>query len=289
VLLQVAIFVAALGATTPCPEPPRDPGLVEKKWEELSNQDVGPLGTKALGINPAKWRHAETENFVLHYRRVTEAHKVAREIEFDLWFVAKILTATPEQYARKSHVFVFEDEPEWKVFLPLSTMPEWTASFAHGDELFLNVRRTDATGKFDSQTLAHEATHAVVARIYPRQRWPLWLSEGFAEYMGGASVAARKNQTVKRHQQVLDSAELPLDQLVALTQYPSQREAVAQLYESSEKLVRFLMNDLPQDRFPKFVDAILGGENLKDALSHVYGDKINDYDTFVRRYQRFSK
>lgn len=35
-------------------------------------------------------------------------------------------------------------------------------------------------------TPAHETTHAVVARIYRRQRWPVWLGEGFAEYVGAA-------------------------------------------------------------------------------------------------------
>ena len=47
------------------------------------------------------------------------------------------------------------------------------------DDLFLDVRA--AQGGFDSQTLAHETTHAIVARIYGGRRWPLWLNEGFAE------------------------------------------------------------------------------------------------------------
>jgi hypothetical protein len=40
-------------------------------------------------------------------------------------------------------------------------------SLALGDELFLNVR--EQTGAFDSETVAHETTHAVVARIYGRR------------------------------------------------------------------------------------------------------------------------
>jgi len=53
------------------------------------------------------------------------------------------------------------------------------------DDLFLNVH---GTGKgFESHTLAHETTHAVVARIYRNRRWPVWLSEGFADYVADAS------------------------------------------------------------------------------------------------------
>lgn len=269
--------------------PPREVKLVDKKWEALTNHRVGANGQKALAINPSKWKHAETDNFIIHYRRVTEADKVAREIEYDLWFVAKSLGAKKEQYQSKSHVYVFEDEAEWKEFLPGTGMAEWTSSYAHGDELFLNVRRTEATARFDSGTLAHETTHAVVARLYPGDRWPIWLNEGFAEYMSGASIAARKNQTVKRHQRSLDYAGMPLDQMIALTDYPPDVDTVHQLYQTSEKLVRFLMNDLPKERFPKFVAAILGGKNLEAAFLEVYGDKYKDFDTFKKKYDRFQK
>jgi len=37
---------------------------------------------------------------------MTEAHKVAREIEYDIWFIAKALGAGKEQYQRKSHVYI---------------------------------------------------------------------------------------------------------------------------------------------------------------------------------------
>lgn len=268
---------------------PRDTKLEEKKWEELPNQEVSPQGREALDIDAKKWKHAETENFILHYRRVTEAKKVAREIEYDLWFVAKTLGAEKKDYARKSHVYVFEDEAEWKSFLGQMGLPEWVASYALGDELFLNVRQTAGANRFDSQTLAHETTHAVVARLYVGKNWPLWLGEGFAEYMGGASVAARKNQTVKRHQGKLRAADMPLEELVSLTNYPSDRELVSRLYQTSEQFVRFLMNDFPPDRFPKFIDAMLEGGDLQATVLKLYGDKVKDWSDFMRKYERFSK
>lgn len=263
---------------------------MEKPWDALSHRDVSEDGAKALAIEREKWKHAETENFILHYRRVTEAQKVAREVEWDLWFVATALGADRSRYQRRSHVYIFEDEAEWKRFLAQTSVPEWSASFAFGDELFLNVRRVGGGGSnFDSKTLAHEATHAVVARLFPRQRWPLWLNEGFAEYMGGASVAARKGQTVKRHQDELPAAEMPLARMEALTAYPADQEEVRQLYQSGEKFVRFLMNELPKERFTSFLAAVLGGQRAPDAVLSVYGDKIKDWEAFEKRYARFTK
>jgi hypothetical protein len=266
-----------------------DVPMVEKAFDPAWNQQIDPLGQKALAIRPQDWRHAETENFILHYRRVTEARKVAREVEFDLAFVAGQFGATKEQYARKSHVFIFEDDKEWHVFLAQTPVAPWAGSFAHGDELFLDLRNNGSGEAFDSRTLAHETTHAVVARIYPAARWPVWLNEGVAEYMGAASVAARKNQTVKRQEHNLNFASMPLDEMQALQTYPQDVVKVTQLYETGEKLIRFIMTELPRDRFVKFVKAVGGGESLQTALMEVYPDKLASYDDFEKKFARFSK
>jgi hypothetical protein len=273
--------------------PMRDVPLVEKKFEDLSNHNLSDDGKKALSINPEKWKHAETDNFILHYRRVTEAQKVAREVEYNLWYVATTLGATPDRYKRKSHVFIFEDGDEWKDFLDLSSIKtKWAASFAHGDDLYLNVRGGGNSGpgtSFDSHTLAHETTHAVIARLYPGERWPLWLNEGFAEYMGGASVAARKAQFAKRYERSLTMASMPLEKLATLTDYPDDPLQIPILYETSEKFVRFLITEHPKERFLKYIDAVVGGKTLQEAVLLVYGDKYKDWDAFEKRYEKFTK
>ncbi len=275
---------------TPNGQPPDDIPLVEKPFNQLSDQTYDALGQAALAIRPEEWKHAETENFILHYRRVTEAKKVAREVEYDLWFVAHSLGATKEQYSRKSHVFIFEDQNDWKNFLSQApNIPQWAASFAHGDNLFLSLRNTETGVPFDSRVLAHETTHAVVARLYPNVRWPLWLNEGFAEYMGAASVSARMGQPIQAHEHTLTFAGLSLDQLQQMKVYPQDPVQVAQLYETSEKLIRFIMTELPKDRFTQFTAAVTNGASLKDALLSVYPDKLASYDDFLRRFAIFSK
>lgn len=275
------------------PEPPRDIPLVEKSRDQLSNQNFGAEGKLALSIKPEKWKHAETENFILHFRRFTEARKVAREVEYDLWFVAKALGANRDQYSRKSHVFIFEDEAEWNSFLPKTNASMWAGSFAQGDNLFLNVRQQN--GMLDSRTLAHETTHAVVARIcgYGRMmQWPLWLNEGFAEYMGGTSVAARNHQRPDYQRHSLIQEDFPLDELTAArTRYPKDADPmkIAAFYRSAEKLVRFLMTKSPPERFPKFIDAIAGGGTLETAVTEVYGDQYKDFDTFRKKYEAFGR
>ncbi|MDD5351221.1 MAG: hypothetical protein PHQ12_13505, partial [Chthoniobacteraceae bacterium] len=271
-LLAALVFGTAAARAADAGTPPADVRLEEKPFDALSGRDANPLGLKALALAPAKWKHAETPHFILHYRRATEAQKAAREVEFTLWFVAQSLGAGPERYAKRSHVYVFQDGREWVQFRPDAEVPDWTASFASGDDLFLHIGGPGEP--FDSRILAHETTHAVVARLYPGQRWPRWLNEGFAETMAGASMAARKHVWAKAMQQPLDMALLSPDEVTAIVDYPPEHLDVARFYQSSEKLVRFLLSAYPKERFPKFIDAVLEGLPLREAYLKVYGDQV---------------
>jgi hypothetical protein len=277
--------IASPPAATAGTPPPHDVALQEKTWRELSNGEVHPIGQQALDIKPEQWKHGETENFIIHYRRLGDAHEVAREIEFDLWNVAQTLGAKPAQYQRKSHVFIFKDELEWKKFLAQTNDPTWSHSLAHGDELFLNVH--EQSGVFDSHSLAHETTHAVVSRIYRGRHWPLWLNEGFAEYMGDASVAARHSQNVHRNQAPLSLAQMTIAELTAVQRYPAEKAQVDRLYETSAKFVRYLFNKYPKELFPQFVDRIIAGDPPPAALVATYGSDFADMALVERKFARF--
>jgi len=292
-LLLLVVWCASWAKGVDAP-PPHDVQLVEKKAEQLSSQDASPLGLKALAIAPAKWKHAETDHFIVHYRRATEAQKVVREVEYTLWFVAQSLGAAKERYAQKSHVYVFQDEREWSAFRSEAGVPNWYASFAQNGNLYLHVG--GAGEGFDSAILAHETTHAVVSRLYPHQRWPIWLNEGFAEYMSTASQAARKKVWTQGMQKELSQADYPLAELVVMTDYPhkqddedAERKEVRRFYQTSQKVVRFLMNSFPKERFPRFIDAILAGAAFESAVLKVYGDQVKDYPAFTKQYERFTR
>ena len=253
----------------------------------MPNREISPAGEQALALQPAQWRHGETDNFIIHYRSMSDALQVAREIEFDLWYVAQSLGAVPEQYARKSHVYIFRDEKEWQKFLTETRAAEWVHSFALRDDLFLDLRA--AGGGFDSHTLAHETTHAIVARIYAKRRWPLWLSEGFAEYMGDASVAARNSRSPRSNQPKLQFAQMTVAELLTTRHYPEAPMEVARLYDTSAKLVRYLFNKYPKELFPKFVDRVIVGAPATETLVEIYGNEFSDMAEFEKRFSRFTR
>ncbi len=141
---------------------------------------------------------------------MSDALQVGREIEFHLWYVPFVRRAPRAVCAQVARLH-FRNQKEWLKFLDEVRVPAWVHSFASRDDLFLELKA--AEGGFDSQTLAHETTHAIVARIYGNRHWPLWLSEGFAEYMGEASVAARNSRSARSSQRKLQFAEMSVEEL----------------------------------------------------------------------------
>lgn len=176
---------------------------------------------------------------------------------------------------------------EWHQFLTETHPESWVHSFALGDELFLDVH---GNGRgFDSRTLAHETTHAIVARIYGARRWPLWLSEGFAEYMGDASVATRHYQSPRSNQSLLSHAQMTIGELLATKTYPADPTEIGPLYQTSAKFARYLFSSYPSALFPKFVDQLLDGVSATDALFAVYGAASRDMNTFEKRFATFTR
>ena len=224
-LACLALCLFALCLATPCSRADTI-NFVEKPWDQLPNHDIGEQGQLALEVRPNAWLHGESPSWILHYRRITEAKRVALEIDFHMNFVARTLGAQPEQVAHKANVFIFEDDKDWKEFMARrgADRLSFAASFAIGENLFLNVRN-GTTGMFNSQLLAHETTHAIVARIFHRYP-PLWLSEGFAEEMSGRSTGARMGQYNQRLLQHARTPLLSVDQILAIQQYPTDLNAV---------------------------------------------------------------
>jgi len=126
-----------------------------------------------------------------------------------------------------------------------------------------------------------------VVAVSFNKNWPVWLNEGFAEYMDGASEGARKGMYAKDYQRNLDWADTPVAQLTSMTTYPSDRQAVAAFYQSSERLVRFLMNQWPKEQFTPFVAEIVAGKDFQTAFKDVYGYGTQSFDDFSRKYDRF--
>ena len=107
--------------------------------------------------------------------------------------------------------------------------------------------------------------------------------------MGDASVAARHSRSPRSNQRKLHFAQMTVAELTATARYPEDLDAIARLYDTSAKFVRYLFNKYPKELFPKFVDRVIEGEPAATALPEVYGNEFRDMAEFEKRFTRFTR
>jgi hypothetical protein len=114
----------------------------------------------------------------------------------------------------------------------------------------------------------------------------VWLSESLADYMADACGAARRGVfSPGAYSRILRDATMPLTELMATARYPEDPRLVHSVYDTGTKFVRYLFSKSPAQRFPQFVDRVLGGAPAPTALVEIYGDEFRDLAAFDKRFQ----
>ncbi|MHA3771685.1 hypothetical protein ACXR0O_09120 [Verrucomicrobiota bacterium sgz303538] len=285
-----AVLARGLAASV---TPPQQPPLVEIPNDLSSKYPLGMNGSEALKIRP--WKHAETPHFVVHYAEASDALTVMRFIETAHYVVTQALGVDERAFKKKSHVFIFPDAAEWNAWLKKKDMPSSVAGYAYKDELLVG-----AQGEKDdyAKVVCHEATHAIVARYYAGRRWPLWLNEGFAEYMASKALAVKRSHQVQRYlsteaessidiAQVINrliygvrSGTIPVGGIIPIGGTIPADSPLRKFYPNSEKMVRVLQEKLPAAAFPKFVNLLVAGNAFEVSLRETYGKSCSDVTTF---------
>ena len=275
-LLLVVGFSPLLAAQAPPPTPGNSAGpqglnaLKEVSYHALSSTRVTPLGGAALSIRPTEWKHAETDNFIYHYFHDFIATPVSVEAEFYYRVIAKDLNKDTSHWERKANIFIFELPVDWDAFRTKGSLDPWTGGLHSRGELFI---QRDPNLKFKGNTLGHEIAHLVVDRFYG-SNVPLWLNEGYAEYISRVAYAsyyrARGYEAKPRTDGLTAASFVPLDRLTRAVTYPSDVNEVLAFYTESEKLVRFL-NAADKSRFLVLLDALARGSLFENALHTAYG------------------
>lgn len=279
-----AVLARGLAASV---TPPQQPPLVEIPNDLSSKYPLGMNGSEAL--KSRAWKHSETPNFVVHYAEASDALTVMRFIETAHFVVTQALGVDERAFKKKSHVFIFPDAAEWNEWLKKKDMPSSVAGYAYKDELLVG-----AQGEKDdyAKVVCHEATHAIVARYYAGRRWPLWLNEGFAEYMASKALAVKRSHQVQRYLSTEAERTMDIAQVINRLTYgvPSGIVPVGgtvpadsplrRFYPNSEKMVRVLQEKLPAAAFPKFVNLLVAGNAFEVSLRETYGKSCSDVTTF---------
>lgn len=134
--------------------------------------------------------------------------------------------------------------------------------------------------------LGHEMTHLVLNRLV-RGAIPVWLNEGLAEWYGEFAYAAFNGiKKSKRGQFQGLRSTYPVKDLLAATDYPSDRRAIHEFYQTSKHLVGYMQLEQPAERFAPFLLAVARGDAQEAALNEHYGLTV---EALVDRFQKFRR
>ena len=243
----------------------------EVPFRELSSTSLHPFGQTALALNPDGWKHAESANFIYHYFDAAAAKQVAAEAEFYFRVIARDLGREGEAVEKKAQIFILPHK-EWEEFKRGARLDPWTGGMHSANELFI----TRDGDRFQGPTLGHEVAHLVVERFFGGHI-PLWLNEGYAEYISGVLYAAyyraRGYASKPRFVDMNPEDYLPLEKLTAITTYPASEREVVAYYVESRKLVTFLQQR-GKEPFRAFFEAMSKGSFFESAVDGAYGGRF---------------
>lgn len=278
------LLLAATSAFAQAPTPGLS-ALPEVEFSRLSQRDPNPLGAKALAINPAQWKHGETEHFIYHFVDSFVVTPISVEAEFHYRVVTKELQREAPASNTKSHLYIFQKPADWQQFQSAGKLEPWTGGIQSQGSLFI-VR--DPSFKFSSNALGHEIAHLILHRYYP-DGIPLWLNEGFAQYVSKGAQAsyyrARNYNAKARSQTIAQEKLFPLATLTTMT-YP-ESEQVQTFYDESEKLVRFLAAT-DKASFLSFLDAMARHQPFDSALFAAFGTKFLNVAALEEKFREYA-
>jgi len=283
------ILLSGLAVHTADARPRKAPPLETQDitLEEVDRAGLRPADQRWLEDPSFKWKHLQTEHFVLHYNHKMFAAKVARMGEQFYDAISADLPSLEDRISpARSHIFIFRKHKDWKQLVQQTPgVDSWAASFVSGQTMYL--QEVGKTTSKKMKLLAHEMTHLVFNRFLT-VRLPLWLNEGLAEYYGAFAYRAAKGMGQSKRNTFRPLRKwMPLPLLLQSTSYPMDPSEVTAFYTTSQYVVGFLLIKLPREKWDVFFGRVLAGEQALPALLDTYGwadiEAVEkDFATFAR-------
>jgi tetratricopeptide (TPR) repeat protein len=152
--------------------------------------------------------------------------------------------------------------------------------FVPGPEKNYIALRTDVEFEFPYLAIYHEYVHLIVNLNY--QHFPVWLNEGFADFLGSATLTGRGGKLGQPSSWDLDLLQqtklLPLETLFKVDHHsPYYNEAAKTtiFYAQSWALVHYLMLDPEKQKnqaLSKYISFVESGADPVEAATRAFGD-----------------
>jgi len=152
--------------------------------------------------------------------------------------------------------------------------------FVPGQEKNYIALRTDVEAEFPYLPIYHEYVHLIINLNY--QHFPLWLNEGFADFLGCATLTGKGGKLGQPSASELDILQrnklLPLATLFQVdhqSPYYNEANKTTIFYAESWALVHYLMLDPERQKnqaLSKYIALVESGADPVEAATRAFGD-----------------
>jgi hypothetical protein len=248
--------------------------LIEYHFDILTKSEYH-LTTKSktiIYLDPKqKWESIKSGSIVFYYSEVygsvvkKRSEKLLQIISETINIMSPLLGLESKNHSLS--VMLFNDYDYMTKSLPPKSdtimrnlITEGQAFTSEGVVLVLDNKQTSATA-------THELTHILLDRAAKSKyiNIPSWLHEGLAEY------ASHLQNTTKDSIYIKALAE---DKLLNITKYaspPGKPEDVLLFYGQSEQFIKYIITNLGNDNFTKFIKTLKSGKSINNAILDTYG------------------
>ena len=262
-----------------------------EEWNSSDRPVVSKAGRKALEMSPERWQHLQSLHLVLHCTHREVGIRSAQEAEFYLAEISKGFQLNLGDLKHASHIFIFEQETDWKEFTKRVVVDPWTGGFFDGTDLFY-WRKTGLGVLHSDSTLPHELGHRVFYERFPAGTVPLALNEGFAEYharrLAFRYLRPRGYDVRVISKRVPRDKYIPVLKLLSLSRYPEEEGNVTAFYDESERLVNFLSEAHSAGKFNELLQALARGEAMADAFAKIYARDYVSLQDFEQAFEKYA-
>jgi hypothetical protein len=258
----------------------------ELPFEQLTHQQISEAGKAALKIDPKKWRHAESDHFIIHYQLWDVRNRLLRDAEFYYWKVQDDLKLTTDLVKHKSHIFCFQDSESWATF-QAATGLSGIAGVTMGNEFFSYYPKKK--DKDFSATVAHEMTHLVFNRFFDG-RPPLWLNEGFAEFQSHNAYQSLYGKRLGGIRKDTSSVgQIDFMNMTTWTSYQSNMSNNQAFYVKAQLAVDLLIEKGGPEKFQEFINSMIQNPDFRAAFDQNYRGTFKDLNHFLKELARKEK
>ncbi len=157
-------------------------------------------------------------------------------------------------------------------FQDTTRSPSWAGAIYDGRIKMPAGGVTEKTDLLEG-VLFHEYTHAIVHRVTKGRRPPVWLNEGFAQYVEGKRTGSREREL----KLILGANEISLKNLEGSFMGLDARQAQV-AYLLSLSAVEYLLDEFGRSSVIWILEHLAGGESMNDALRNSIYLSYDDFE-----------